>query len=120
MRTLSELERNGLQPNITRRNEMTQTNAKPERKETYSVVVESGSCSQVYRRWEERANCGHAHKTIETANACMAKLTRRYCNHGRVAGTTCGACCGYARRNSTSARWYNATIHNQNQERVNA
>lgn len=99
---------------------MTQQNAKPERKETYSVVVESGSCSRDYKKWEEREHCGHAHKSIRAAEACMAKLTRRYCNHGRVAGTACGQCLGYAQSQSTSARWYNAIIHNQDSERVGA
>jgi hypothetical protein len=87
-------------------------------RETYSVVVESGSCSRDYKYWEERANCGHAHKTVEAAKACMDKLTRRYCNHGRIQGTPCAACLGRARGHSTSARWYNATIHNQHEERV--
>jgi len=118
-------------------------NAKSERKETYSVVVETGShsipaapvtCSNCHGngcedcsgsgwqgqelRWEERANCGHAHKTIAAALRCLAKLTRWYCNHGRVARTPCRECLGYAQSHSTSARWYGAKIHNQNHERV--
>jgi hypothetical protein len=93
-------------------------NAKSERKETYSVVVESGSCSTDYRRWEERANCGHAHKTIDAAERCREKLTRSYCNHGHVSGTPCARCCGYAQSQTTSARWYRATIHNQDGERA--
>lgn len=97
---------------------MANANAKPERKDTYSVVVESGSCSSDRKYWEERANCGHAHKTIANAEACMAKLTRRYCNHGRVAGTPCSQCLGYAQSHSTSARWYGATVHNQDSERI--
>ena len=64
-------------------------------REQYSVVVEIGSCSTDYRQWPWRANCGHAHETIEAAQACMAELTRWFQGH------------------STSARWYNATIHNQ-------
>ena len=86
--------------------------------ETYSVVVESGSCSEDFKAWEERANCGHAHRTIVAAESCMKKLTRWYCHHGRPAGTNCGSCGGYAQRNNTSARWYNACIHNQDSERV--
>jgi len=86
--------------------------------ERYSVVVESGSCSRDYRRWEERAHCGHNHRTIEAAEACLDKLTRWYCNHGRPQGTACRHCHGYAQGHSTSARWYNATIHNQDSERV--
>lgn len=118
-------------------------NAKSERKETYSVVVESGShsvparpvtcptcngdgcqaCSgsgwqQQSLQYEERANCGHAHKTFEAAERCRAKLTRMYCNHGHVSGTPCTRCNGYAQHQTTSARWYGATIHNQDQERV--
>lgn len=87
-------------------------------KETYSVVVESGSCDPTYTYWHERANCGHAHRTIEAAEKCKEKLQQSYCNHGHVAGTPCIRCCGYAQANSTSAKWYNATIHNQNKERA--
>ena len=87
-------------------------------KETYSVVVESGSCSPDYQRWEEREHCGHYHRTIEAAEKCMEKLTRYYCQHGRPAGSLCAQCCGYAQAQNTSATWFGATIHNQNQERV--
>lgn len=85
---------------------------------TYSVVVESGSCDPTHTRWEERAHCGHAHLTIEAAEKCMAKLTRSYCQHGRAAGTACKHCLGYAQAQNTSAKWYNAKIHNQNSERA--
>ncbi len=88
------------------------------RKETYSVVVESGSCSMDRKRWEERSNCGHYHRTVTAAEKCKKQLTRIYCNHGRVAGTLCGQCSGYAQRKETSAKWYNATIHNQDGERL--
>ena len=39
-------------------------------KTTYSIVVESGSCSPDYKRWEEKANCGHAHnfKPVESSD----------------------------------------------------
>lgn len=94
--------------------------ATSERKETYSVVVESGSCDRTYTYWEERANCGHAHKSVEVAVRCMAKLTRWYCNHGRVQGKPCSHCLGYAQRHSTSARWYNARLHNQDGQRIDA
>jgi len=81
-------------------------------KQRYRVVVESGSCSPDYRRWEERATCGHAHKSIELAVRCLRRLTRCYCEHGHVQGTPCARCLGgIARSNSTSARWYNATLH---------
>ena len=86
--------------------------------ERYSVVVESGSCSQDYQKWEERAHCGHAHRTIETATACLAKLTRRYCQHGRPQGTSCRHCLGRAQGSSMSAQWFGATLHNQDGERV--
>lgn len=86
--------------------------------ERYSVVVESGSCSTDYKRWEEKEHCGHQHKTIDGAEKCREKLTRSYCNHGRVAGSPCKSCLGYAQRQSTSAKWYNATIHNQDGERI--
>jgi hypothetical protein len=86
----------------------------------YSVVVESGSCSTDYKRWHERAHCGHAHKSVEAAERCLAKLTRMYCRHGHVDGTLCGKCLGgYARGEQTSATWYHATIHNQDGERIN-
>jgi hypothetical protein len=32
------------------------------KEERYYAVVESGSCSPDYKRWEERETCGHAHK----------------------------------------------------------
>jgi len=89
-------------------------------KETYSVVVETGSCSEDYSQWEERANCGHAHRTIEAAKKCMDSLTQWYCGHGRPAGSTCRHCTGYAKSDSTSQKWYNAKIHNQREERVEA
>ena len=85
---------------------------------TYSVVVETGSCDPTYKRWEERAHCGHAHKTREAAERCMEKLTRMYCQHGRAAGTPCRHCLGFAQSQNTSAKWYNATIHNQHGERA--
>ena len=53
-----------------------------------------------YQRWEERENCGHAHRTIEAAEACKGRLTKRN------------------KRGECSARWYNATIHNQSGERA--
>lgn len=88
------------------------------KKTTYTAVVETGSCSMDRLRWEERATCGHAHKTIEAAAACLAKKRRSYCNHGRIAGALCKHCLGYAQSHSASALWYNGTIHNQNGERV--
>ena len=88
-------------------------------KQRYSVVVESGSCSSDYRRWEERVNCGHSHKTIKAAAQCLSKLTRMYCEHGRIAGQTCRLCLGgLAHGHNTSAKWYNACIHNTCGERL--
>lgn len=85
---------------------------------TYSVVVESGSCDPTYTRWEERAHCGHRHRTLETAERCRSRLTRMYCQHGHVAGTWCVHCLGRARSQQTSARWYHATIHDQHGRRI--
>jgi hypothetical protein len=86
---------------------------------TYSVVVESGSCSPDYRRWEERMHCGHAHKSMDAALKCLFRLTRWYCQHGRPVGAACRQCLGgRATANSTSGAWYGARIHNQNGERV--
>ena len=86
---------------------------------TYSVVVESGSCDPTHTRWEERAHCGHAHKTIEAARKCQAKLTRMYCDHGRIARLPCRACLGgRAHPRTCSATWHNARIHNQDGERI--
>ena len=86
--------------------------------DTYSAVVESGSCSRDYTRWEERLNCGHKHKTIKAAEACLAKKRQWYCMHGRRQGLPCKGCLGLAKGDHTSADWYNGTIHNQNEERV--
>ena len=85
---------------------------------TYTAVVETGSSSMDRNRWEELATCGHAHKTVEAAEACLAKKQRWYCNHGRIAGTLCRHCLGYAQGQSTSALWHNGTIHNNLGERI--
>lgn len=72
-------------------------------RETYSAVVESGSCSMDYRRWEERLHCGHHHRTFEAAVKCGEKRRNaRYENGSFVC----------------SAAWYNFTIHNQHNERI--
>ena len=85
---------------------------------TYTAVVESGSCSPDYRRWEEKATCGHKHRTLSAALECLAKQQASYCDHGRRAGLRCAACLGYAQARHTSALWYGGTIHNQHGERV--
>jgi hypothetical protein len=84
----------------------------------FSVVVESGSSDPTYTYWEEREHCGHRHQTLAAAEACRAKLTKWYCQHGRAQGTRCRACLGRAQANSTSARWYNARIHFQDGRRA--
>ncbi len=86
--------------------------------ERYSAVVQTGSCSMDQQHWEERANCGHAHKTIEAAEKCLLKKQRYYCDHDRPAGSACKHCGGVARAKHTSALWYNGRIHNQSQEPV--
>lgn len=89
------------------------------KKDRYYAVVETGSCSMDRKRWEERATCGHAHKTIAAAVKCLDKKRRYYCVHGHVAGTLCKRCLGgIARSDCTSALWYNGTIHNQDQEPI--
>jgi hypothetical protein len=70
---------------------------------TYSAVVESGSCSMDYSRWEERKNCGHAHKTIEAAKRCGAKLY-----NSRYEGGSWTA----------SAAWHGYKVHDQFERRV--
>lgn len=72
---------------------------------TYSAVVETGSHSADYSQpvYEERRNCGHAHRTIEAAEACGAK---HYANR-------------YVRGSWTAnAAWHGYTIHDQDGHRV--
>ena len=71
------------------------------KQQTFSVVVESGTCDQTRRFWEEKEHCGHNHKTYEAAERCKAKLTK-----------------WDKKTRTTSARWYNARIHNQDHERI--
>lgn len=68
--------------------------------EYFKVVAETGNCSTDYARWEERATCGHKHRTLDAAIKCRNKLTKIDKN---------GNC---------SQLWYNAKIHNQDNERV--
>jgi transcriptional regulator with XRE-family HTH domain len=84
----------------------------------YKAVVESGSCSMDRRRWEERATCGHLHRTIEAAMQCLAEKQISYCDHGKRAGAYCKHCGGWAQERNTSALWYNGRIHNQDGERI--
>lgn len=63
--------------------------------QTFSAVVETGSCCASYRSWEESATCGHRHRTVEDAEACLRGLAAQ------------------------SSRWhFRGTIHDQNGERV--
>ncbi len=64
----------------------------------FYAVVESGSCDQTYTFWEERQNCGHAHKTRDAAMYCGAKhYGAKYIN-GRWQGR---------------ATWYGYTVHDE-------
>ena len=84
----------------------------------YHAVVETGGCSPDYQRWEAKFTCGHAHKTIESAEKCLSLKKRYYCYHSRITGTPCKYCQGYAKSNITSALWYNGRIHTLNGERI--
>jgi len=69
--------------------------------ETYTAVVETGSCSIDGKRWETKAKCGHAHKTRDAAERCGI-AHRAYDPKTR----------------NCSALWAYPRIHNQNGERV--
>lgn len=73
-------------------------------KARYVAVVESGSCSEDHRYWEERRTCGHLHKTYEAAEKCGAK---HYDAHTGPLGW------------HANADWHGYRIHNQHGERVN-
>ena len=70
-----------------------------EKQSYYKVVAETGSCSadngMNAARWEERADCGHQHRTVEVAEKCKVKLTAR------------------DKKGNCSALWYHARIHDQ-------
>ena len=85
---------------------------------TYTAVVETGSCSLDRKRWEIRTDCGHAHRTMEAAERCLTAKQASYCQHGLPAGSLCRGCHGHAQAQATSALWYNGRVHNQNGERV--
>jgi hypothetical protein len=78
---------------------------------TYSVVAFNQS-TWSYRNgiqiFDETAHCGHNHKTIAAAEACMANLTEWRCLCGHTTSHR-ATCCGTP-RNSTSARWYHSEI----------
>jgi len=68
----------------------------------FVAVVETGSCDAATRtRWEERATCGHQHRTWNAAYACGIK---------HQSWSTDGRNC--------SALWYNFAVHNANGERL--
>jgi hypothetical protein len=71
----------------------------------FSAVVESGSCSVDYRRWEERRNCGHLHRTVDAAEACGAK---HYASHINELTHSWEA----------NADWHGYTVHDQDGKRV--
>ena len=79
----------------------------------YCVVQESGSYSEDYQYYEERHNCGHKHKTLAAAEVCLTKLTESTCE---VCGRKPGKC--RHNRQVMSAKWYGATIHDQDGRRV--
>lgn len=85
-------------------------------KSTYSVVVrDPNSWTQNRdgsdRQYEITAHCGHKHKSLEAADACMARLTAWYCNCGERCDShrRCSSSTGHT-ANSTSATWYHATV----------
>ena len=60
---------------------------------------------------EMSSTCGHRHKTLATAQRCLAKLTDTTCDHGIRAGGRCSLCTGgRALPQNTAAKWYNAVI----------
>jgi hypothetical protein len=63
------------------------------------------------RQYEITAECGHKHRTVETAQACLSQLTAWYCNCGELSNShrRCSSSTGHT-ANHTSARWYHAQI----------
>lgn len=59
----------------------------------YSVIARNSQFGEI------TADCGHNHKTIETAQHCLDKLTAW-------------------RNGSTSAKWYNAHVEDQHGNRI--
>ena len=79
---------------------------------SYSVIVRNpNSWNATTGIHEELANCGHQHKSISTAQACLDKLTAWHCLCGRTTKPY-APCCGTP-HNSTSARWHGAEIEDQ-------
>jgi len=77
--------------------------------ETYSVIVRNpNSWDARTGIHEELRNCGHRHKSVETAQACLDKLTEWRCLCGRTAKRY-APCCGTP-QNSTSAAWFHAEV----------
>lgn len=75
--------------------------------ERYRAVVESGNwspeCELNCRRFEERENCGHLHKTIRAAEECLKKHLGGHVVNGNY---------------QWLVQWQNGRIHNQDVERV--
>lgn len=85
---------------------------------TYHAAVETGVCSPDESCWEDRINCGHNHRSLETALRCLAYNRLWYCNHGRRAGEPCPRC-GIARRDRCNPVWNcTAYIHDNEHHRV--
>lgn len=70
---------------------------------TYSAVVETGWHSADYRRYEERVNCGHKHRTVQAAESCGARQYNARYVHGSW---------------RANADWHGYTVHNQDGEPV--
>lgn len=92
---------------------------------TYSVIVrnpnswtqnEDGS----NREYEITAHCGHKHQTETAAEACKDRLTAWYCICGERSDAHHRRCSNGGRHsaNSTSAKWYQATVEASNAAEV--
>jgi hypothetical protein len=80
---------------------------------TYSVVVrDPNSWSRSTGIHCLLRDCGHQHRTVTGATACMDKLRNACCQHGSRIGTPCRECYGgrakFARQ--WTANWYHACI----------
>ena len=76
-------------------------------KTRYSAVVESGSYSDDYERWEESINCGHLHKSPQAALRCGKKNYGAHINKITHSWEACAA-------------WHGYRVHDQNNRRVAA
>jgi len=69
----------------------------------YKACVETGWHDQARSTWETSVECGHLHRTVEAAEKCGAKHYQPRYEHGNW---------------TANAAWYNYTIHDQNDQRV--